>query len=277
QLFWSMPRRIRLLVSKEDRKITCNLCGMTTEHIVRHYITKNLGVNYTGPWAHPLSPYFINKDGISSAIHPQPGGIGYRHWLGIVQTKQDNKEKRQPARVIEHFVRTKQKDLRLWAFGYDMDNMKARCWYDSTMPLILTDDTIREAYESHTSALVNSARQVSDETQKQIKKALFNRLADVKGDTSFIKSRFWQETEADFFECLYKLRAALEKGNDVVPVLDDWHKRLVKVSENIFNDISQTGADPKRIALAWRDLQEGIRYSKNLRKQLGLPVKTRAA
>jgi hypothetical protein len=59
--------------------------------------------------------------------------------------------------------------------------------------------------------------------------------------------------------------------------LEQWHKRLVREAETIFNDISQTGAfdaaDPKRIALAWRDLQKSL-HGKKLREQLGLPSKT---
>lgn len=282
QIFWSMPRRVRLRLTKENGNIPCHLCGISSEHIVRYYTAKNHGVRYTGPWLHPLSPYFISADGTPNAIHPQPGGIGYRHWLGLVHASGDNNGKRQPARAIEHFIREKGgKDLRLWAFGYDIipRQKNARCWYDSTMPLILADDTVQEEYKFHTAALVNSAQQVCSQTRTQIKKALFKRPGDVKGDLSFIDSRFWQETETDFFKCLYNLRDALEKDSDVVPILEGWHRRLVKEAESVFNNISQTGAfdaaDPKRIALAWRDLQRSI-HSKKLREQLGLPVKTQA-
>jgi len=272
QIFWSMPRRIRLLI--EEKEAVCDLCGMADEYIVCRFITKNLGVNYKGTWKHPLSPYFIDKDGTSSAIHPQPGGIGYRHWLGLVQLSQDDRGKRQPAHVIEHFIRERRNDLRLWAFGYDMDGMKARCWYEGTMPLISASDTVCKDYEYHISAMVSSAQQVCRETRSQIKKALFKRPGDVKGDFSFINSRFWQETKPDFFTCLYKLRDGLENNSDVVPILEKWYKRLKKVAETIFDDTSQTGAfdaaDPKRIAIAWRDLQKGI-YK--VREQLGLPAK----
>lgn len=276
QIFWSMPRRIRIIMERQDGHCVCDLCGMSDSIIVRHFIAKNLGVNYEGSWIHPLSPYFISNEGTPSAIHPQPGGIGYRHWLGLVQASEGNNGKRRPARVVEHFVERRRSDLRLWAFGYDMDNMKARCWYDSSMPLVLANDKIRGFFEFHTAALVNSAQHVSRETRKQIKKALFKPGTDVKGDLSFIESRFWQETEADFFECLSKLREALNRNDDVVPILEGWHKRLARMSETTFNDVSQTGAfdaaDPKRIALAWRDLQKSI-HSRKLREQLGLPVK----
>lgn len=276
QIFWSMPRRLHLIVLSGREDITCDLCGMHSDQAVRHFFTKNFGVNYAGPWRHSLSPYFIDKAGIPSAIHPQPGGIGYRHWLGLVQASQDNKGKRQPAIVIEQFVQRRPADLRLWAFGYDMDNMKARCWYDSAMPLILAKDTIRESYEFHTAALVNSAQYVSRQTRAQVKKALFRPGHNVRGDLSFIEFRFWQETEADFFDSLNKLRDTLDKGHDVAPNMESWHKRLARTAEAIFNDASQTGAfdaaDPKRIALAWRDLRRSI-HSKKLREQLGLPAK----
>jgi CRISPR system Cascade subunit CasA len=226
---------------------------------------------------HPLTPYFIADDGTPSAIHPQPGGIGYRHWLGLVQVTEINKGKMKPARIVEHFIRERRKDLRLWAFGYDMDNMKARCWYDCVMPLILTEDKILESYEYSIASLINSAHLVSKEIRAQIRKALFKPNNEVNGDLSFIESRFWQETETAFFNSLRQLREALTESRDVVPILEEWHNRLIKEAEIIFNDVSQTGAfdaaNPKRIALAWRDLQSTL-HGKKLREELGLSTKT---
>lgn len=280
QIFWSMPRRVRLIKSEENPRVDCDLCGSTQNIMFRFYVTKNLGVNYKGAWLHPLTPYFIGDDGAPSAIHPQPGGIGYRNWLGLVQATAGNKGKRQPARIIEHFIRERRKDLQIWAFGYDMDNMKARCWYDSIMPLVLVDASIRKSYEYHIAALIGSAQLVSRETKGQIRKAMFKPETEVKGDLSFVEARFWQESEAAFFSHLRLLRDDLTNGHNVVPTLESWHKNLVNKSEIIFNDISQTGAfdaaDPKRIALAWRDLQKSL-YGKKLREQLGLPEKTQAA
>lgn len=276
QIFWSMPRRIRLIMDRQAEQCVCDLCGMSGSIMVSHFMAKNLGVNYEGPWTHPLSPCFVNNDGMPSARHPQPGGIVYRHWLGLVQADEDNQGKRRPARVVEHFIENRRSDLRLWAFGYDMDNMKARCWYDSTMPLVLVDDKIRGFFEFHTAALVNSAQHVSRETRTQIKKVFFKSGTDMKGDLSFVESRFWQETEGDFFECLSKLRDALNRDDEVVSILGGWHKRLARMAETIFDDVSQTGAfdaaNPKRIALAWRDLQKRI-YGKKLREMLGIPAK----
>lgn len=284
-VYWGMPRRVFFDIKYGEIEKQCFVCGCMTNKYSGNYKDLTMGISYfvgsgknkKPSWVyplHPLSPYFIDKDGTPTAIHPQPGGIGYRHWLGLVQSDQGNKGKRQPASVVENFILERRRDLRLWAFGYDMDNMKARCWYDSTMPLVLADDTIRKFYEFHTAALVNGAQYVSRQTRAQIKKALFKQRTDVKGDLSFIESRFWQETEGDFFDYLSKLRDALNRGDDVVPILEGWHKCLSGMAETIFNDVSQTGAfdaaDPKRIALAWRDLQKSI---KKLRQLLGVPAK----
>ncbi len=288
-VYWGMPRRVFFDIKCGEIEKQCFVCGCMTNKYSGNYKDLTMGISYFAgsgknkkpSWVyplHPLSPYFIDKDGTPTAIHPQPGGIGYRHWLGLIQSDQGNKEKRQPASVVEHFILERRRDLRLWAFGYDMDNMKARCWYDSTMPLVLADDSIRKSYEFHTAALVNGAQYVSRQTRAQIKKTFFKQVTDVKGDLSFVESRFWQETEGDFFAYLSKLRDALNRSDDVVPILKEWHKRLASMAETIFNDVSQTGAfdaaDPKRIALAWRDLQKSI-YSKKLREQLGLPARSR--
>jgi len=276
QNFWAMPRRIRLDFSNNEKLIKCDICGREDKYSIREYVSKNYGTNYKGPWMHPLSPYFIDDKGIPGAIHPQPGGIGYRHWLGFVQSVTDKKGIKQPARVIDYFINNRRSDFRVRAFGYDMDNMKARCWYDTTMPLVLVDEDHRQIFEGYTASLILCARQVVSDTRYQLKKALFKPEHEVKGSLSFVDQRFWQETEADFFTHLAKLREALVSGGDVTPVLESWHKGIAKTAMQIFDDFSQNGsfdaADPKRIALAWRDLKKSL-YGKKIREQLGLPDK----
>lgn len=139
-MFWGMPRRIRLNLENICSGI-CDTCGLPSDSLIRQYQDKNYGMNFTGAWLHPLSPY-RSKDGELFPAHAQPGGVGYRHWLGLVQ--QDGSEK-MPARVVHEFYERWKSgwQFRLWAFGYDMDNMKARCWYESTMPLLYVDATVR--------------------------------------------------------------------------------------------------------------------------------------
>ena len=277
QNFWAMPRRIRLILSELEVIGNCDICGEENQIFVKEYVTKNLGVNYKGAWIYPLSPYFINDEGMPSAIHPQPGGIGYRHWLGFVQSITDSKGTKQPARIIDYFICNRRKDLRIKAFGYDMDNMKARCWYDSTMPLILVDDKYRKMFEGYTEKFVLTAKQVVSDVKYQLKKALFSPDHKVKGSLSFVDVRFWQETESEFFAHLTQLRDVLIAEKDVIFILETWHKVLTATALNIFDDFSQNGsfdaADPKRIALAWQNLRKSL-YGKKIRQQLGLPEKS---
>lgn len=272
-----MPRRVRLIFCEGQAE--CDLCGAADIRVVRQYQTKNLGVNYEGPWRHPLSPYFVAQDGTPSAIHPQPGGIGYRHWLGLVQGIADGKTKREPAAVIERYLLTGSDGLRLWAFGYEMDKkgpMKARCWHDSIMPLVLCPEEIRQDFAFHVTGIVKSAELAATETRRQLTKALFKRGGDVKGDLSFITARYWQETERAFYALLPQVREVLRGHTDVTATLERWHKTLVDTAQRIFDDVSQTGAfdaaDPERIALAWCALQNAIRGRK-MRQTLGLPDK----
>ena len=83
-----------------------------------------------------------------------------------------------------------------------------------------------------------------------------------------------QETEEDFYAALHELSTTLGAGGDVVPVIEAWHERVAAMAEDIFDDLSQTGAfdavDPRRVALAWLGLRREIR-GKKIRGLLGLP------
>ncbi|MGO9570578.1 MAG: type I-E CRISPR-associated protein Cse1/CasA, partial [Desulfomonilaceae bacterium] len=81
QVFWGMPRRIRLDFSTA-RSGPCDLCRAVTDNLVQRYFTKNYGVNYEGSWRHPLTPHFSDSSGARLPRHAQPGGVSYRHWLG---------------------------------------------------------------------------------------------------------------------------------------------------------------------------------------------------
>src|SRR5713226_3112872 len=100
QMYWATPRRIRLDLTSVIAG-SCDICGEATSHLIQHYYMQNYGVNYKGPWRHPLTPHIIDKDGMPLPRHAQPGGVTYRHWLGLVQT--ETKENREPARVVFEF------------------------------------------------------------------------------------------------------------------------------------------------------------------------------
>ncbi|MBN1225444.1 MAG: type I-E CRISPR-associated protein Cse1/CasA, partial [Deltaproteobacteria bacterium] len=102
QQFWAMPRRILLVAEDLPQAEACDLCEQETSQIYRKFKTKNHGINYMGPYEHPLSPHYI-KDNAPNPVHPQPGGFGYRHWLGLVENSQGKTSERRPARVVNQF------------------------------------------------------------------------------------------------------------------------------------------------------------------------------
>jgi len=161
----------------------------------------------------------MDKDNQPNPVHPQPGGIGYRHWLGLVENNADNT--RRIARVVEQYQKLQRADGRLWAFGYDMDNMKARCWYDAEMPMIFASEDREIEYKGQIEAMIRVAQQVAIEVRRHVKNALFGPQAEIRGDLSYIGTHFWSATESAFYALLHRTRDALNMGEDVTPLLQE--------------------------------------------------------
>ncbi len=283
QMYWGMPRRVRLQAVDTNDPETCDLCGETTGRLVRTYLTKDGGVNYKGGWRHPLTPYArMKNDEELLPRHGQPGGVTYRNWLGLVQS---HPERGVPARVVTTFREDRYADVtdldaRIWAFGYDMDNMKARCWYEGTMPLLHVEAAggLRERFEVEIARLIRAAELVVSSTRSCIRQAWYDDPKNApSGDLSFIDARFWQETEAVFYEQQRRILAALRTGTDLSAIKLEWLKVLRDEALALFDEYSQAAqigiADPRRIALAHRDL---LRYTgpgnRLIAQALDLPV-----
>lgn len=149
QMYWGMPRRIRLSFKANEGH--CDLCGTHSAYLVTDYITRNFGVSYDG-WEHVLSPHSRESAEMAPLpLHGQPGGIGFRHWAGVVISDEEGRSRgsRKPAKILSHHKSSFERRAiaaDLWAFGYDMDNMKARAWGDSRMPLLLAETDRQEMF-----------------------------------------------------------------------------------------------------------------------------------
>jgi CRISPR system Cascade subunit CasA len=274
-MFWAMPRRIRLNLADISSGF-CGVCGDSSDSLVNSYKEIPGGASYNG-WFHPLSPHYEQTSKGETSIlpvHAQPGGMTYRHWLGFVI--QDGNEKKMTARIIHEFYdRWKSGwQFRIWAFGYDMDNMKARCWYESTMPIICVDTSIRLKYEEHVAGMVRAASEIASNTRSALKKAWFRRPSDAKGDTTFIDNSYWQNTEMDFYKVLNNMKLSLEAGTESSVVCNQWLTVLCNQSLNLFDCYAWEGAiedaDPKRIVIARKELSQYNR-SKKIMGLLGIP------
>lgn len=272
QMYFSMPRRIRL--NLDDLKT--GICPLTLrkEPLVKTFQTRSYGTNYQGAWQHPLSPHRFDADGLPIPLHPQPGGIGYRHWLHLTLGKgrRGEKDSVQAASVIrsgqEHH-KDRRKSL-VWSFGYDMDNMKARGWYESTMPIFHLDEDGNELLSARAEALIESAQEICSNLRQAIKKAWFSDGATVKGDLNFINQSFWQNTESSFFQTLQSEYDAL-RNHSGEPDRDTWLRGLHAESLSLFDHYAASGniaqENPKRIALARRDLSK-FNFKKSIKDKL---------
>ncbi|WP_369600853.1 type I-E CRISPR-associated protein Cse1/CasA [Hahella sp. SMD15-11] len=275
QMYWAMPRRIRLeFMTAEDAE--CAVCGKASSQIVSRFRTKNFGINYEGPWVHPLTPYRFDPDHKNPplSLKGQPGGIGYRQWLGL--TLQDTSTGDQAALVVQRFNDERAVDVspsslaRLWCFGYDMDNMKARCWYESLIPVIRVPEDKRERFVDRVAVLIDAARDAADLLRNSVKAAWFKRPKEVKGDMSVIPLSFWAQTEADFYRCLGMLANDLDVPG-VMPAEPAifWYRTVCKTAVNIFDHWSLEGdddeVDMKRVIRSRNELKTKLRSSKHLK------------
>lgn len=277
QVYWSMPRRIRLDFSDSEQGV-CSLSG-EDDPLVRNFITKNYGINYSGPWRHPLSPYRFDKQGMPLPLHPQPDGLGYRHWLGLALGEKDSIT---PAAVVHYHsfksgIRSKIK-TQLWVFGYDMDNMKARGWHEAHLPLFHLESQDRDIFIDTVRDVLSATGQIGDNLRGALKKAWFKPKAKVSGDLSFIVNSFWQNTEPDFYSLLEQLHSVITQGKDETFLYHSWFKVLNKASFDLFNIWAVSGniedEDPKRIALACRDLRK-FNNKQTIRSALRLDIKVK--
>lgn len=282
QVYWGMPRRIRLDFPIEPVTGDCDLCDAKGVTLVEEYRTRNYGVNYVGNWVHPLTPYRFDpkKEKPPLSLKGQQGGLGYRHWLVLTLADDDNGDA--AAKIVKRYSNQRASELklprtaRLWCFGFDMDNMKARCWYDHTFPLFNLTPKQRKNMLQWADELITAANDVSSILRKQVKAAWFRRPEDAKGDMNTISQDFWQRSEPVFYELLEQLSKVPGELELPPPELyAKWESKLVLLSLEIFDawvlEAANEDMDMKRI-VAERDGLKRLTYGSKSMKT----IKTRA-
>ncbi len=243
-----------------------------------HYITRNYGVNYEGPWLHPLTPYRIDpkhkKPPLS--LKGQQGGLGYRHWLGLSLQDKPSGDKaaevtRQYQERANEFPELSEEGMRLWCFGYDMDNMKARCWYEHQMPVLVIPENYRDLFIDFVTDLLAAAKDVALLLRGQVKSAWFSRPKDAKGDTGMVDQSFWSATENLFYSLLQQLATQPESTDTMPPeVARQWIAELRHSARRLFDHWALEGEpedmDMKRIISARRLLNKKLNHTNSLKK-----------
>lgn len=287
--FWAMPRRIRVDFA-DVKNGSCDVCKRDSSQLVHRYATKPQGLNYKGVWRHPFSPYYETKEGWLP-VHPQPDGFSYKHWLAWVLGVSQGKKSVQAAGIVNYFLQERKKyqksgQFRLWVFGYDMDNMKPRCWYETTFPLYGLAGATRSTQTQIQSLVANgveAAEQAAFYLRKAVKQAWFGE-GELRGDLSFVDKAFWDSTEPGFYQQLQDLmkQARTATGIDmddakfIIDLGETWRNVLIKCAIKLFDeDIVGAGAigqqDPRRIAEAYNHLRNNLQGDA-IKTILRLPV-----
>ena len=276
-VYWAMPRPIRLDFEHTSEGV-CDLCARPTTNRLKRYIRRQYGLDYEGGWEHPLSPYYQVEDDWRPS-HPQPGGLGYQHWLGWVYGKGAVKR----ARVVEHALEQRASQLgdslSLWAFGYDTESAKVRCWYESRIPLYGLAGCTKEqrrAVEVEVGQFLAAAVEAVYLLHTGVKDAWFSHSS--RGDLNLVNASFWSATEAAFYRQLEKRIAAARDAQefDWFAAAEQWLTVLRQSVMKLFDEVFVgTGAierqHPRRTSQARRKLLSGL-HGKKLRESLGLPV-----
>ncbi len=247
QAYWGMPRRIRLDFSNLDSG-TCDLCATQSDELLSGMTVKNYGVNYEG-WRHPLTPYRLPLKGGSGlySVKPQPGGLIWRDWLGLSQEGASENNTEYPALVVKTIgaCDLNGASIGLWGFGYDFDNMKARCWYEHHFPLLLTENIIPPLRNAAQTASRNLSL-----LRSALKEAWFADAKGARGDFSFIDIDFWNLTQGRFLTLIHDLENGSERDDRVSKWQTDiWLFTRHYFDEHVFTNPYE-GVDLKRIMMA---------------------------
>ncbi len=256
QHYWGMPRRVLL----GETQISGSACPFSDDRrVIVDFRSKPWGVNYVGPWRHPLSPYYRTKSGEMLPFHPQPGGFQYRMWVDWAQPPAEDNPNSLCALTVSNHLRSHQRGeipVRVWASGFDMDNMKPRCFYDAIWPIFYFSEQCRVPARNVTSSLAAIAADTARITRSQVREAWLRRPtdhSDSSNNASFgVEARVYEESETSFFGLLAQLHS-LCLGTTTRRIDGDvWRNKLAQLARTAFDDYvpieSISNSDPARVA-----------------------------
>ncbi len=287
--YWGMPRRIRFLFGNDSPGL-CDLCNHDTDQYVTSFLARPRGYNYVDSWMHPLSPIReMNQQYL--AVKGSSDGLGYQHWLGLVYKEVDQKNPVQAAPVIKNYREHRvqpgnqaEADFRIWAYGYDMDKMKARFWCEGIMPAwAVENDEAANRLALETSHLIGCAKQVHDVLQWALKEAFFSDFMKAKKQATYteaVSTRFWSDTRDEFFNALTRLVQSVRQSQEPqLEIRRAWLSTAADAAKAIFTHLTEAeslmASDPKAYAAGWNILRNNLSAAnKKMSKILDLPSNT---
>ena len=237
-IFFSMSNRF-LLAPPLQTEDVCDACGDAGHVFFDGVKRKNKGVNYTGTWRHPFSPYQpLSKDGTYIALKGKRAGLTYRDWPAIVTVA--------PASVLRNEkvyydarsggdseIPLPKAQASLYCYAYDVDNAKTRCWYSKTMPCF----HFEKEYKKHAEEYLNTMLNLTTEILYYLKQALKTvRYKDLKNSTikdwRQLETEFYEATEKDFFRNVQKLTQ--DKSFKEKNIAEQWKKNLTACAMKLY-------------------------------------------
>ena len=269
-VYWGMPRRIRLDITHAPQPETCAATGERVHDVVCSYRTRPWGMNYA-TLRHPLSPMY-RQNATSTEwlyVHPQPGGLTYRHWIDLALTPEGTDYLRRPAPAL-HGARARLQILRvdgarIRAVGYDMDKMKARGFVEAQFPLfVLGEQDANKALDRAAREFVAAAGLVNGGLLRNLRQALQIEKTDAARIDAVARA-FQDRTQEAFFAALHQIaeKLAVDAYDDTVIAEAGrafLRGALAPVAQDLFDSHAplslQTGrlADMGRVVAARRNL-----------------------
>lgn len=277
QVYWAMPSRVRLQFPAVQAR--CGVSFAETD-CVAGYVTKNYGANYVG-WRHPLSPHYQSK-GDWLPIHPQPGGMSYRHFLGWTLGNGGPRNGIETAKIVSLYRRVRVGyGISLWAFGYDMDNAKARGWQEAVMPLFVFAEDDSGDKKKALQSIVTDILSATEEVASNLRSCVRNAWKVERGDLSFVVTTFWQETERAFYRLVNNISIRVDSvpADPVDDLRKEWHGVICKKTEEIFDASVMTSditfEDTEKIVRSRQNLR-GYNRKKTILNALHMPIESKA-
>jgi CRISPR system Cascade subunit CasA len=247
QMFWGMPRRVRLHLEENVDRIPCDLTGEIDTHVCRTVEVRDYGTNYT-TWMHPLTPYrrIDPKSEEMYRVAAPADRFGFRHWPGAAFETPGASVK--PAACVSTFVAERLPNLRregvefgIYAAGYAMDSAKVLGFVEGNMPaLVEPDPAKRKAIGELLSHLVEATAYAEAILGIAIRKAVQREDAGDATPIEAAKRRLWDDLEGRFrilFEGITS-DAAL----DPEARAKEWLGELRRAQLSIFDDVAPIDA-----------------------------------
>lgn len=294
-VFWSTSGRVHLSPPSDGR---CDLYpDAAAGPVYTEFVWWRHGVNYTGPWRHPLTPYvdIAKKDQPVISLPQQiRGPIRYQQWPSFVL----GGEQAHSAHVVPQWhVRSKSlrrdfkqpvHDATLRVSGYQNSQASVIAFRERAMPLLFPPAQDPAGFRLGAGQRIETAEKVASTLHQQLKIALYRPGATKKPDAlSAAVEDFHDQVEVIFFEQLRALHTHIEADDkaSVDALRETWLKQLGGLALSIF-DAAVGGMtegrregldippdlDIERYVTARRDLLKFTSYKgKKLRALMGLP------